>query len=81
MRRIKKIFLKGLITVIPIVATIALFVWLVTFAEGLASKTLKYLFPNIAYWPGMGVIFVFLFIFVVGILFECMDCSKDISMG
>ena len=65
---IKKLFLKGLITVIPITATIALFIWLVTFAEDLASKTLRYLFPHIIYWPGMGVIFAFLFIFIVGAL-------------
>ena len=81
MKQIKKFFLKGLITVIPITATIALLVWLVTFAESLASNTLKYLFPNIAYWPGMGVAVAFLFIFMVGAILNAWIAQKIFQFG
>ena len=81
MKRIKKLFLKGLITVVPISVTIALLVWLVTFAEELAGKTLKYLFPNISYWPGMGVIFAFLFIFAVGAILNAWIAQKIFQWG
>ena len=81
MKRIKRLFLKGLVTVIPITVTIAVFVWLVTFAEGLASRTLKYLLPNIVYWPGMGVICAFLFIFLVGMLLNAWITQKIFNWG
>ena len=81
MRRIKRVFLKGLITVIPITATIALLIWLVTFAEDLAGTTLKYLFPNINYWPGMGVIFAFFFISMVGAILNAWIAQKIFQWG
>ena len=81
MKRIKKIFLNGLITVIPITATFALFVWLVTFAEKLAGDILKYLFPHLTYLPGMGVIFAILFIFTVGVLLNAWIARKLLKLG
>lgn len=81
MKPIKKIFLNGLITVIPITATFALFVWLVTFAENLAGNTLKYLFPHLTYLPGMGVVFAFLFIFTVGVLLNAWIAQKLLKLG
>ena len=81
MRRIKKFFLKGLVTVIPITATIALLVWLVTFAENLVSNALKYLFPNIIYWPGMGVVFGFLFISMIGAILNAWIAQKVFQWG
>lgn len=81
MKQVKKLFLKGLITVIPITATIAVLIWLVTFAEDVASRTLRYLFPNIAYWPGMGVVFALLFIFVVGAILNAWIAQKIFQWG
>ena len=70
-----------MITVIPITVTIALLVWLVTFAENFASDTLRYLFPNMTYWPGMGVIFGLLFIFAVGAILNAWIAQKIFQWG
>lgn len=81
MKHIKRTFLKGLITVIPIAATIGLFVWFVTFTEKLAGQILKYLLPDVSHLPGMGVLFAFLLIFVIGLALNAWITRRLLKFG
>ena len=81
MSQIKGVFLRGLIAVVPITATLFLFMWLTRSAEALAGKLLKALFPSMTYLPGMGVIFALLFIFMIGLLLNAWLARRLLSLG
>ena len=66
---------------IPIAATIGLFVWFVTFTEKLAGQILKYLLPDVSYLPGMGVLFAFLLIFVIGLALNAWITRRLLKFG
>lgn len=48
--------LRGLMAVIPIVATIYLVIWLTASVEWVLGMTVKLVIPNQYYWPGMGLL-------------------------
>ena len=82
MASIKRTFIKGLITIIPITATIFLLVWLFQTTEKLLADTIKNILPsNITYIPGMGLIFVLVIIFVVGFILNAWIARQLLSMG
>lgn len=65
---IKKIFVRGLITLAPLAITLAIVIWLFNFIE----KVFSQIFIDIAgpkyYIPGMGVLIAIILIFLVGML-------------
>lgn len=81
MGHIKGVFLRGLIAVVPITATLFLFIWLATSAENLAGKLLKSVFPHLTYMPGMGVVFALLFIFVIGLILNAWIAQQILYLG
>ena len=68
MKSLGKIFLTGLFTVLPILATIYLMVWLFSLVEGFLGRQLKWLIPDEYYHGGMGMAAAVVVIFVVGLL-------------
>ena len=62
-----RIFLTGLLTVLPVVATIYFMVWLVGIAERVFGKPLQWLIPD-GYQTGMGIVIAFAIVFGVGVL-------------
>lgn len=62
-----KIFKRGLIALAPVAISLAVIVWLFRFLEEIFSIPLKWLVGNY-YFPGMGLIVAFVFIFFVGII-------------
>ncbi len=62
-----RIFLTGLLTVVPAVATVYFMVWLVAAAERLFGKPLQWLVPD-EYRAGMGIVIAVALIFLVGAL-------------
>src|SRR5690606_15565536 len=63
-----KIFLTGLLTVLPIVVTLYFTVWLLTILEGFFGKQLLILIPDAWYRTGMGLLVAVAVVFVVGLL-------------
>jgi uncharacterized membrane protein len=68
MKSLGRIFLTGVLTVLPVLATVYLLIWLFTTAESFLGKPLRWLIPDVYYRGGMGLLVGIIVIFVVGIL-------------
>jgi len=63
-----RIFVTGLLTLLPLVLTVYFTVWLITVLERFFGKQVKMLLPDWWYQPGMGLIVAIALIFGVGLL-------------
>lgn len=63
---LSRIFLQGLLALLPITLTVYLIVWITSAAEALLGQPLKALLPESIYIPGTGVLLVIMSIFAVG---------------
>jgi uncharacterized membrane protein len=68
MKSAGKIFFTGLLTVLPVLATLYLVLWLVGAMERFFGAQLKWLMPDEYYRTGMGLLLAVLVIFGVGLL-------------
>ncbi|EGG99296.1 D-beta-hydroxybutyrate permease [gamma proteobacterium IMCC2047] len=68
MKKISRLFLQGLLAILPIAITIAVLFWLASFAEQTLGSVIRWLLPEDWYWPGLGVIAGLIFIFLIGVL-------------
>lgn len=55
LQQVMRTILRGLITVIPVAATLYLVVWMAVSAEWLVGLAVRALVPDEWYWPGMGL--------------------------
>jgi uncharacterized membrane protein len=72
MKTAGRIFLTGMFTVLPVLATVYLVVWLVTGAERFVGKQLMWLIPDEYYRTGMGLMLALASIFLVGLLMHAL---------
>src|SRR5918992_4797225 len=63
-----RIFLTGLLTLIPAVATIYFMVWLIGAVDRIFGKPLRWLLPHETYVAGMGIVVAVAIVFGVGVL-------------
>ena len=68
MNSLGRIFLTGVLTVLPVLATAYLLIWLFNTAESFLGKPLRWLIPDGYYRGGMGLLVGIIVIFVVGVL-------------
>jgi uncharacterized membrane protein len=68
MRSLGKIFLTGIFTVLPILATVYLVIWLFTVVDHFLGRPLLWLIPDESYRGGMGLLVAIVVIFLVGVL-------------
>jgi uncharacterized membrane protein len=68
MNSVGRIFLTGLLTVLPVLATLYLVLWLIGTMERFFGAQLKWLMPDEYYRTGMGLLLAVLVIFGVGLL-------------
>jgi uncharacterized membrane protein len=68
LRNLGKIFLTGLLTVLPIVVTIYFTVWMLTVLERFFGKQVMFLIPDEWYRTGMGLVVAIVVVFGVGLL-------------
>lgn len=68
MNSIYRIFGKGLLTVLPIMVTLYLFVWLTAKAESFFGDPVRSVIPEQFYIPGSGLVIGLSVIFIVGLL-------------
>jgi uncharacterized membrane protein len=67
-RHVGRIFITGLLTVLPIIATIYFTVWVLTVLERFFGKQVMFLIPDEWYRTGMGLLVAIVFVFLVGLL-------------
>ncbi len=72
MKAAGRIFLTGMFTVLPVLATVYLVVWLITGAERFVGKQLMWLIPDEYYRTGMGLVLALAAIFLVGLLMHAL---------
>jgi uncharacterized membrane protein len=81
MKKIGKLFLQGLIAILPIALTIYILYWLAVSAESMLGGFIKRLIPENWYLPGMGVAAGFVIILSVGILLRLWLFRKLFQWG
>lgn len=67
-RKLGRIFLTGLLTVLPLVATVYFTVWLLNLLERFFGKQVMFLLPDEWYRTGMGLVLAIVVVFAVGVL-------------
>jgi uncharacterized membrane protein len=72
MKSTGRIFFTGMLTVLPVLATVYLVVWLVTAAERFVGKQVMWLIPDEYYRTGMGLVLALAVIFLVGLLMHAL---------
>ena len=70
MKHITATFLRGLVTLLPILLTVYILYWLAVTAESLLGKPLKALLPDWMYRPGLGLLIGVALVFAVGLVME-----------
>ena len=68
LRRAGRIFVTGLLTLLPLILTLYFAVWLLTVLEKFFGKQVKLLVPDDWYLPGSGLAIAVVLTFAVGIL-------------
>lgn len=68
MKTLSRLLLTGLLTVLPIVVTIAVLVWLASTLEKVLGGVLQWMLPEGVYATGMGFVAGLLLVFVVGLV-------------
>lgn len=81
MKSIGKIFLTGIFTVLPILATIYLVVWLLSAVERFLGKPLLFLLPDDSYRAGMGLLAGIALVFVTGLLMRAWLFRQAVRAG
>jgi uncharacterized membrane protein len=81
MKRLSRILLKGLVTILPIGLTAYFIYWLGVTTETLLSRPLRWIIADENYWPGMGLVVGFLLLFVVGLAVNAFIVRRLLGYG
>lgn len=79
-KNISRIFIKGILTILPIVITLALIFWLINLFEFFFGSLLHLIFPHSWYHFGMGLLLGILTIFAIGLAVQLWFGKKIVSM-
>ena len=80
-KSISKILITGFITLLPIVLTIYLLYWLAYTSEHVMGSALRFLLPNAAYFPGLGMIAGVVVVFIVGLMMNAYMVRQLFALG
>lgn len=80
-RFFRQVFLKGLIAILPLAATIYLIIWLVGALESLLGPVLRFIVPQGMYVPGMGIGLGLVLTFLAGLALQAWFTQKIWSWG
>lgn len=66
--KLSGIFLGGLAITLPLTLTVALLYWLAMLAEESLGGLIRFLFPDLQYWSGMGLVVALAIVLLAGLL-------------
>ena len=66
MKHITTTFFRGLFTLLPLLLSIYVFFWFLTWVENFSRASVLYFVPDFLYVPGMGAAGVFVLIYLFG---------------
>lgn len=78
---LSKTLLTGFITLFPMVLTIYLLYWLGVSSEQMLGKAFRYILPDDAYFPGLGMFAGIVMVFIVGLMMNAYLVRKLFSLG
>src|SRR6267142_5380559 len=81
MKSIGRIFLTGILTILPTLATLYLVVWLFAAVERFLGKQLLLLLPDEYYRGGMGLLAALALIFLIGLLMRAWLFRQLVKAG
>ena len=70
--RVGRIFLTGLLTVLPVIATLYFVLWVLSVLEQFFGKQVLLLIPDQWYRTGMGLVVAIVVVFLVGVLMHAL---------
>ena len=73
--------LTGLVTILPVALTIYLLYWVTVSAESVLGSMIRSIFPEVQYWPGIGLIATLAVAFVVGLLMHAYVVQQLFAKG
>lgn len=80
-QRLWRMFLAGLVAVLPLAITIAVLVWLVRAAESYFGGIARVVLPADWYVPGLGVVLAIGVVLLVGLLLNAWLVSRLVALG
>jgi len=80
LRKIGKLFIQGIVAILPVVLTIYILYWLAVSAESILGSFIKFFIKDL-YVPGMGVVAGFLIVVGVGMLLRIWIFHKVFEWG
>ncbi len=81
MKKLGRLFLQGLIAILPIALTVYLVYWLAAFAESVLGGAMRFVIGNTLYVPGSGVLAGLLITLAIGMLLRIWVFRKVFSLG
>jgi uncharacterized membrane protein len=81
MKRLSKIFLTGLVTILPAALTLYILYWLGSAAETRLGGLIKLVVPEEYYWTGMGMIAGLALVLSVGVLMNAYLVRALVEIG
>lgn len=69
-RFITRQILIGLVTILPVMLTVYLIYWFVISTEKALGGVIKFILPDVLYWPGMGFVAAIALVFAIGLLMQ-----------
>lgn len=70
MKHVTTTFLRGLFTLLPLLLSVYVFIWFLTWVESFSRSFVLYFMPEFLYLPGMGTAIVFVLIYLFGAVTE-----------
>ena len=78
---LSKTLLTGFIALFPMVLTIYLLYWLGVSSEQIMGKAFRYILPDDAYFPGLGMFAGIMIVFIVGLMMNAYLVRKLFNLG
>ena len=78
---ISRTMFTGFITLLPVILTIYLLYWLAVSSEQVMGGILRYILPDVLYFPGLGVLAGLVVVFVVGLVMKAYFVRQLFALG
>lgn len=78
---ISRNILTGMVTILPVALTLYFLYWMAVSAESVLGGMIRSVFPEILYWPGIGVATALLVAFVLGLLMRAYVVQQLFARG
>lgn len=80
-KQISKTLLTGFFALLPIILTIYLLYWMAVSSEQVMGSALRWILPDILYFPGLGMIAGLLVVFLVGLMLKTYVIRQLFAFG